>query len=58
MLGGDHMKRMCSMCHETKEETKFRFMKKQNRYNGYCKECEKVYQFSYQKFRREKVKGI
>lgn len=34
------MKRMCSMCRTPKEETEFRYMKKKNRYNSYCKECE------------------
>lgn len=35
------MVRKCSMCGEVKEEPEFRYMKKQDRCNCYCKHCEK-----------------
>jgi predicted phosphohydrolase len=56
MEGCDHVKRMCSMCCAPKNEIEFRFMRKQNRYNSYCKQCEKLYQREYQRYRREGLK--
>lgn len=38
------------MCGECKEDsTNFRFMKKQNRYNCYCKKCELIYNKEWKK---------
>ena len=53
------MKRKCSMCGEIKEETtNYRFMKKQNRYYCYCKDCNKIYIRGYmQKYRANKKVG-
>lgn len=42
-------KRKCSMCGESKPIDSFRFMKSQNRYNSYCKDCERWYQKHYQR---------
>lgn len=51
------MERMCSMCGDVKkEETDFRFMQKQNRYNCYCKACERLYIKEYMRIYREKAK--
>ena len=47
------MSRMCSMCREVKPESDFRFMHKQNRYNSYCKDCERWYMRMYKRARRE-----
>lgn len=47
------MMRMCSMCRIPKDETEFRFMRRKNRRNSYCKDCERVYQLNYQRARRE-----
>lgn len=41
------MMMMCSVCHTPKEETEFRLMKKQNRRNSYCKDCERWYMRNY-----------
>ncbi len=48
------MKRKCSMCGSYKEQTEFRYMKKQDRYNCYCKDCEKLYNKEYQRIYRER----
>lgn len=48
------MKRKCSMCGAYKEETEFRYMKNQDRYNCYCKDCEKLYNKEYQRIYRER----
>ena len=48
------MKRKCSMCGSYKEEKEFRYMKKQDRYNCYCKDCEKLYNKEYQRIYRER----
>lgn len=50
------MKRKCSMCGEYKNVINFRFMAKQNRYNAYCKDCERWYQHNYGAIRRAKMK--
>ena len=50
------MKRKCSMCGEYKEESKFRFMKHQNRYNCYCKDCERWYHRYY--VRKDRIKNV
>lgn len=42
-------KRKCSMCGEYKPIDNFRFMKSQNRYNSYCRDCERWYQKHYQR---------
>lgn len=52
------MKRKCSMCGSYKEQTEFRYMKKQDRYNCYCKDCEKLYNKEYQRIYRERKKQI
>lgn len=49
------MKRKCSLCGEYKEESEFRYMNKQKRFNAYCKECEKWYHRHY--VRKEKGKS-
>ncbi len=46
------MTRKCSMCGEYKDVCEFRFMKHLNRYNSYCKECERWYHKHY--VRKEK----
>lgn len=43
------------MCHECKDESKFRFMTKQNRYNSYCRNCERIYSREYKAAKRERV---
>lgn len=43
------------MCGEYKEDDKFRFMKHQNRYNAYCKDCERWYNKHYARIKREKI---
>lgn len=49
--------KMCAMCTEFKTLDKFRFMKHQNRYNAYCKECEKFYHRNYmRKYNKKEVK--
>lgn len=49
------MKRKCSMCGEYKqEETSYRYMNKQQRYNTYCKSCEKLYIKEYMRAYRER----
>lgn len=48
------MKRKCSMCGGYKEEEQFRYMKKQDRYNCYCKDCERLYNKEYQRIYRER----
>lgn len=49
------MIRKCSMCGSYKEEAKeFRFMKNQNRYNCYCRACEKLYIKEYMRIYRER----
>ena len=52
------MKRKCSMCEGYKEEEQFRYMKKQDRYNCYCKDCERLYNKEYQRIYREEKEGI
>lgn len=47
------MMRMCSVCHTPKEETEFRLMKKRNRRNSYCKDCERWYMRNYMRAYRE-----
>lgn len=44
------------MCGEYKNVINFRFMKKQNRYNTYCKDCERWYQHNYGAIRRARMK--
>lgn len=51
------MMRMCSVCRTPKEETEFRLMKKQNRRNSYCRECEKWYMRNYMRAYRERIGG-
>lgn len=43
------MKRKCSMCGEYKPLVNFRFMKHLNRYQCYCKDCERWYHKHYVK---------
>lgn len=50
------MTRKCSMCGSYKEETEYRYMNKQNRYNCYCKKCERLYIKEYQRIYRERKK--
>ncbi len=50
------MVRKCSMCGEVKEESEFRYMKKQDRCNCYCKHCERLYNKEYQRGYRERKK--
>lgn len=50
------MKRKCSMCGNYKEETEYRFMKRQNRYYAYCKNCERLYNKEYKRIYRERIK--
>lgn len=47
------MMRMCSVCHTPKGETEFRLMKKRNRRNSYCKDCERWYMRNYMRAYRE-----
>lgn len=49
------MKRKCSRCHECKDESQFRFMAKQNRYNSYCRNCERIYSREYKAYKRGKA---
>lgn len=51
------MTRKCSMCGEAKDEKEFRFMRKQNRHNAYCKDCERWYNTQYKRVRREMERG-
>ena len=51
------MTRMCGICHEPKKEEEFRLMKKQNRRNSYCRECERGYMRNYMRAYRERVGG-
>lgn len=51
------MIRKCSMCGSYKDETEYRFMNKQNRYNNYCKDCEKLYMKEYKRIYRERNNG-
>lgn len=53
-----NIKRKCAMCGEYKEEKEFRYMKKQNRYNCYCKNCERLYNKEYQRIYRERKKEV
>ena len=48
------MSRKCSLCREVKPETEFRFMGHLNRYNSYCKECERWYNRLYMRAYRER----
>ena len=48
------MIRKCSMCGSYKDETEYRFMNKQNRYNAYCKSCERLYNKEYMRIYRER----
>lgn len=41
------------MCRQAKEESEFRFMAKQGRYNSYCKKCERIYDREYKAAKRE-----
>ena len=41
-----------------REEDDFRYMKKQDRYNCYCKDCERLYNRDYQRIYRERKKDI
>nr|DAT26923.1 MAG TPA: restriction endonuclease [Caudoviricetes sp.] len=45
--------RICSICRAKKEETEFRLMKKRNRRNSYCKDCERWYMRNYMRAYRE-----
>lgn len=49
--------KMCSMCGTPKEETEFRLMKKRNRRNNYCRECERWYMRNYMRAYRERIEG-
>ena len=49
--------RMCSICRTQKEEAEFRLMKKQNRRNSYCKDCERWYMRNYMRAYRERIGG-
>lgn len=51
------MIRKCSMCGKAKDENEFRFMKRQNRYNAYCKDCERWYNTLYKRTQRELKRG-
>lgn len=48
--------RKCSMCGSYKKEKEFRYMKKQDRYNYYCRDCERLYNKEYQRIYRERKK--
>lgn len=48
------MNRKCTLCREVKPETEFRFMRHLNRYNSYCKECERWYNRIYMRVYRER----
>ena len=50
------MKRKCSMCGKYAEESEFRYMAKQKRYNCYCKDCERLYNKEYMRIYRERLK--
>ena len=51
------MLRKCSMCGDYKEESKeFRFMKHLNRYNAYCKDCNRWYNTIYKRVERAREK--
>ena len=45
--------RMCSICRTQKEEAEFRMMKKRNRRNSYCKDCERWYMRNYMRAYRD-----
>ena len=45
--------RMCSVCRAKKDETEFRMMKRRNRRNSYCRECERWYMQKYMRAYRE-----
>ena len=47
------MTKMCSICRTPKEEAEFRLMKKRNRRNSYCKDCERWYMRNYMRAYRE-----
>lgn len=51
------MKRLCSMCRESKEETEFYYSKKLDRYNAYCRNCYRLYQKEYKRIYRERKKA-
>lgn len=51
------MKRKCTMCGSYKEQENFRYMKKQDRYNCYCKDCERLYNKEYQRIYRERKRS-
>ena len=48
------MEKKCSLCGKIKSENEFRFMKKQNRFNAYCKKCERWYNTLYMRQYRER----
>ena len=51
------MLRKCSVCGDYKEESKeFRFMKHLNRYNAYCKDCNRWYNTMYKRITRAREK--
>ena len=47
------MTKMCSICRTPKEEAEFRLMKKRNRRNSYCRECERWYMRNYMRAYRD-----
>lgn len=50
--------RMCSMCHQGKQETEFRWRNHDNSYHCYCKECERAYNREHMRIARAKKRGI
>ena len=50
------MQRMCSMCRKVKKESEFYYKEKRQKYNSYCKDCERLYQKEYKRIYRERKK--
>ena len=44
------------MCGQLKPATEFRWMQHRNRYNSYCKDCERFYRKLYMRVYRERKK--
>ena len=52
------MKRLCSMCRESKEETEFYYYEKLDRHNAYCRNCYRLYQKEYKRIYRERKREL
>lgn len=52
------MQRMCSICRQVKDKSEFYYKEKAQKFNSYCRDCERLYQKEYKRIYRERKKKI